>query len=659
LRAAAGSESRRQTSAVVGRMFGYADSISRDLEGKNADVYIKCRIKVERSNSLLFFIPSMYVIAKGSHDYVEEYYSTIPLGKSGFDGEVPHVYTGTILSDRDVKSVPAVARYLTSDIYSPTLFRSSILSPFNRKNRKYYLYKVANIKDGLSRVVFKPRIDNTRLVQGSVIVDRNTGRIFSSMINGEFDMLAFGINLVMGDSDSVLPRSCDINVTFRFAGNQVRSVIRCVFMPPSAFAGRFSDKESRTLMDKLRPLPLSVSETAIYNQYDSSMTATDSGPKDEKLYKVAWNAIDDNLLNNFSAKLGSNDQLSFRTSPVLNPFYLSYSQRKGITYRFDVKSQYDLTENSNLSMRVKAGYMFKQHKFYYNIPFIFDYDKKRHGAVMLTFGNGNRITNSSVLDQLKSEKSDSVDFSSLNLDYFNDMYLKLNNTYDISDRLNVDAGIIFHKRTPVNNTGFILTGRPTVYRTFAPMVKLTYRPFKSDGPVFRLDYEKGIKGILGSRIGYERWETDESYVVNLGPLSALSMRLGGGFYSNRSRNIYFLDYSNFRENNLPGGWNDNWSGDFQLLDPNWYNASRFYIRTNLTYEHPILLISRLPSVGRYIETERVYINTLWVDHIHPYVEYGYGFSNRFFSMGFFASTRNWHFQNAGCRFTLELFGRWR
>lgn len=48
-----------------------------------------------------------------------------------------------------------------------------------------------------------------------------------------------------------------------------------------------------------------------------------------------------------------------------------------------------------------------------------------------------------------------------------------------------------------------------------------------------------------------------------------------------------------------------------------------------------MLLSRIPYVGRFMEIERIYINTLFVEHLHPYVEYGYGFTNRFFSMGIF------------------------
>ena len=95
------------------------------------------------------------------------------------------------------------------------------------------------------------------------------------------------------------------------------------------------------------------------------------------------------------------------------------------------------------------------------------------------------------------------------------------------------------------------------------------------------------KGILGSNMKYSRWEFDGQYIFNMTKLKSLSFRAGCGFYTSHSKNWYFLDYTNFRENNLPGGWNDEWTGEFELLNSNWYNASNYYVRTNVTYESPL------------------------------------------------------------------------
>ena len=137
-----------------------------------------------------------------------------------------------------------------------------------------------------------------------------------------------------------------------------------------------------------------------------------------------------------------------------------------------------------------------------------------------------------------------------------------------------------------------------------------------------------------------------------------SMRAGTGFYTKRGDHWYFVDYTNFRDNNIPGGWNDDWSGEFELLNSGWYNASEYYVRTNFTYEAPVFCTAWLPIIGRFIEKERLYVNALVVRHLHPYTEWGYGFSTRLMSIGLFAAFKNNKFDGVGCRWGFELFRNW-
>ena len=71
-----------------------------------------------------------------------------------------------------------------------------------------------------------------------------------------------------------------------------------------------------------------------------------------------------------------------------------------------------------------------------------------------------------------------------------------------------------------------------------------------------------------------------------------------------------------------------------------------------------MLATALPIVGHYIERERLYLNTLSIEHTRLYNELGYGFTCRAFSMGLFASFLNTEFKRLGCKFTFELFRRW-
>jgi hypothetical protein len=78
----------------------------------------------------------------------------------------------------------------------------------------------------------------------------------------------------------------------------------------------------------------------------------------------------------------------------------------------------------------------------------------------------------------------------------------------------------------------------------------------------------------------------------------------------------------------------------------------------VSYESPLLFATWLPYIGKFIETERLYFSNAVVQHTRPYFEIGYGLTNRYFSVGFFASFLNTEFQKAGITFDFELFKRW-
>jgi hypothetical protein len=175
-------------------------------------------------------------------------------------------------------------------------------------------------------------------------------------------------------------------------------------------------------------------------------------------------------------------------------------------------------------------------------------------------------------------------------------------------------------------------------------------------PLLSIDYERGLKGN-DVNMTYERWEMDASLKHKMRRMQTLNMRLGGGLYTRKDKN-YFMDFTNFRDENLPEGWDDDWSGNFQLLRSRLYNASNYYVRGNVSFESPLLAASMVPVLGRYVERERIYLSSLSIAHTRLYSELGYGFTCRFASVAFFASFLNTEFQESGCKFTFELFRRW-
>ena len=315
------------------------------------------------------------------------------------------------------------------------------------------------------------------------------------------------------------------------------------------------------------------------------------------------------------------------------------------------------SEHRYLNIEPTVGYNFKQHQLYFNVPIRMIYNPKRNGYAEIIYGNGNRIRNSSVIDATSRTHRDTINFDNLPMDEFRDNYMRLFNNIMVFDWLDIETGILIHQRKAVYPEVMHQFGVPDEYRSFANTLGIRLQPWLNKGPLFSIDWEHSYSGVNRSNLEYDRWEFDAQWKYHIPGLRLLNMRAGVGFFTNKTSD-YFLDFSNFRDEDLPEGWNDDWSGNFQLLSGSEYNMSDYYIRGNLSYESPLLLATWIPYLGKYIEKERFYVSGVLLERSKPYYELGYGFTNRYISVGAFASFRNLSFDRMGVKFDFELFKRW-
>lgn len=641
-------------SLLLDKVFAYRRAYSSNPTGYERNIYMKFTFHTLRRNPTLMLVPTLYHISKGNRNFIGEMY-----GKISFNGISDYHITRQV----DVSTIPhhsntmpTMINYLVPNIYGITLFQGYMLSPFHKSNRMFYQYSISDISPDRYLITFWPKVNNTQLVRGFAIVDANTGRIYTTRLNGEYDMIRFDVNAELDNEGSeIIPTRCVTDAEFNFLGSKVKTRFTSVIGLPTTLPDSLNRQRDMTMMERLRPSPLEDDEQLIYADYierqierDSLLAASTSGGK-----KFDWDAVGDYVFNSTRA---SSENASIRFSPLLNPLYFGYSGRKGLSYKMKIGAEYRFSENTKIALSPKFGYNFKIKQFYFDIPLRYTFNDKRDGWVELSFANGNRITSSTVLDMLQAQHRDTVNWSALDLDYFKDTHMDLSANMELSRQIELTLELIYYRRSAVNKSAMREAGTPTVYRSFAPAFTLKYQ-LNRHWPLLTFNYERSFKDILNSNIEYEKFEFDASYKLRLHSLRQFNARVGGGFYSNQSDN-YFVDFTNFHEDYLPGGWDDDWTGEFQLLNKHWYNASRYYFRTNLSYESPLLLLSWLPMIGKLMEMERVYLGYVQLNHTRPYYELGYGFTTRFFSVGFFASFLNSDIQDLGFKFTLELFRKW-
>ena len=655
-------------SLLLQRIYTYDKDLRPELQEKQMNVYSRYKIRTLKKNKLLMAIPTMHALSRGKNaEYAGETYSRITFNNVT-DYELQYqVEIGTIPRYR--RTLPTLNAFMTPDLYHVTLMNDHLLSPFHRRNAKCYRYGFRHTGTGTVELTFVPKLHNTQVVKGKAMVDEATGRIQNVYFEGEYDMISFRVFAEMGTSGfrSLIPMNCDISGVFHCAGNRIAADYHLQFDLTKTLADTIVGSHDQALMDSLRPVPLPDDIAEIYRKRSEEIGVISEGraknnkeKKKENVWKyVFWDVIGDNLVNRIKGNFGNNNQGSFRISPILNPLYLGYSGNRGLYYKFKVRFRYNFSEQQDLSAQFRGGYAFKQKQFYFRLPVTYTFSRQHDGHVMVEVGNGNRITNSSVKESIIDEQpQDSAKLEKMELDYFRDTYLKVRSNYDFNDYWGIGIGTTYHRRSAVDKSGFERNGRPSVYYSFAPMIKASLRPWGWKGPIFTINYEQGIKGLGNANMVYGRLETDVIWFRQFYRLRSLSMRWGGGVYTMKDKEAFFLDYENFREDNMPGGWNDDWTGDFQLLSRDTYNSSDYYLRANLTYESPLMLLSRAPFLGKYVEMERLYMSALIVDGIHPYTEMGYGFTNRLFSIGIFVATCNAKYDGIGFRFGLELFRDW-
>ena len=649
----------KKDSLILPRIYAYPQYHQPYTDSITDNIYIKLRFNVEKRNATLWLIPTMYSLAKDERQYIRETYSKfLYTNEHDFD-IISQVKSGTIRHNRN--AMPTLVDLITPKIYDESLFEGHILSPFHKANKRLYKYRQnINSADGTTRIDFTPKLYNTQLLNGYAIVETETGRILRTVFNGEFDMINFRTELNYSNQGGrfITPWRSSTAASFKFAGNRISANLTSMHNCKAELPDSILWAEGKATMDTLRPIPLTVEEEELYEKTEDYFP-TPPAPEDtitkkpNFFKKIFWDTIGETLVTPIRAE---SEQTYFRLSPIIDPLAIRYSDSKGFSYKMKLRFQYTFSPHRYLTFNPYFGYNFKIKQIFFDAPLRMTYNPKRNGYAELTMGNGNRISNSTVAELIKEEFGDTLDFTNMDMNKFKNTYIRAYNNIMLFDWLDIETGLVFHRRSAVNKAMMTRYNMPTVYTSFAPMMGIKILPWEK-GPLFTFTWERGFDKVFSSNISYERWESDAQWKIKMPGLRLLNLRAGYGTYSHREQN-YFVDFDNFQETNLPDGWNDDWTGDFQLLNGSEFNRSDYYIRANASYESPLMIATWLPYVGKYIEKERFYINSVLLERTRPYYEIGYGFTNRYISVAAFASFKNSHFQNTGFKFDFELFRRW-
>ena len=693
--------------SILQCIFQFSPFYSRIIDEYKADLYIKGKVKVHKRNHLIRYVPSMFRFEKHINDYLMESLSELH-------------YTAPDIYDRKIKAVSTtfprnrgqitdVMDYLNMNIYSSSLMSDKLLSPLDKKSSRYYHYLLDSIAGSSDcqryKILIIPKFRGTQLVSGYMWVSDQIWTIRELYIEGVYDVIRFKVRVKMGEEGDVefLPVQFDLNLVFKFLGNHLEMDIGAWLKYNEikfyeGAARRKSQKKhhhdltesykltcdsEQLITDKekfneLRPIPLSALEDSLYRSYALRQDTLLRVPKKKKNEHLEfWGELGDMLISSYNVNLSSMG--SVRCSPLINPVLLDYSHSRGFSYKQKFKYSRLFHDGRVLRISPQIGYNFTHKELYVKADADWQYWPEKQASFEVSVGNGNRIYSSVVLDQLKQLPDSTFNFDQLELDYFKDVYLNLFHNIEIVNGLFVKAGVSVHWRYLINNSKVILEkplpdkdwaalrGIRSEYNSFAPRIRIEWTPgmyyymngrrkMNVGSSMPMLDYERGIKGVFKSTGAHERWEFDIQQNLKLSGIRSIGYRIGGGMFT-KQEDMYFVDFANFARRNLPEGWNDDIGGTFQLLDGRWYNSSRQYWRGNFTYESPFILLKPLNRWLGLVQQERLYGGILFMPHLNPYIELGYGIGTHIFDVGAFVSTINGQFDTFGFKFTFELFNK--
>ena len=688
--------------SILEKMYSSASIYSEEVKGYKANLYLKGTITVHKKNRIIKYVPSMFKLEDSISNYMHESISELK-------------YTAPAIYDRKIKAMVSTFRsqrgemfdimdYMKFNVYSSSLMGDKLLSPLNRQSKIHYKYMLDSLSVINGKVECKirvvPRYKSTKLVEGYMWLSADDWSVNSFELEGAYDLVDFKIKANMGNTPQTkyLPCYMDLDMHFRFLKNHLQmrysgwldytdveftrlgDIIylkkdRSKYNLSSLYTLTCDTTKLVTDIDsfsRIRPFPLTDEEEQLYiERKERRKLNIEKFRKDSienlKLPKsqVFLGQVGDALINSYDIDLPKVG--SINCSPIINPLLLSYSHRNGISYRQVYKYNKLFYDGRLLRIAPQIGFNFTKKELYAKADVEYVYNPRKHGAFELHVGNGNRIYSSVVLDQLEAMPDSTFSFDGLNLDYFKDIYVNLSHNIEIVNGLSLWTGLSMHWRY-TKSTPELAAKVRSRYNSFAPRIRVEWTPgmyyymngnrkinVGSHYPTFIADYERGIR-VLKSSGRYERLELSAEQVIKVRNIHHIAYHLGCGFFLNQD-DVYFVDFVNFSNRNLPQGWNDDIGGTFQMLDGRWYNASSHYVRGNMTYESPFILLYPVSKLLSFIQKERIYAGILFMPHLNPYFEIGYGIGTHIFDAGVFIGNERGKFTSIGCKFTFELFNK--
>lgn len=695
------SESELHTDTILMRVMSSAEKYNDLVEHYSAEVYTRSYIETVKKNILYKYthlIPQFVLHDPHSDEALIETISNFRFEHpNNYIHDIQHVI-GTITKQKDIDLIPF--KLLNINIYGETTNDESLFMPIRFSTSKYYSYELYQTFTENNKTYYNihytPIYENPKLLKGSFIIERGTWRVIFFRGEGVDIFSDFSFEMTMGDEwvTNYLPVSFTIYQTTSYLGNVLagRHLAKIEYTDIQLRQTQEREKSlnisdfykvrldsvpvmsDTAFWNSSRPIPLQAKEYDVMNNFRAKQLEKQQIKKEDSINGTG-------VALQMAQRMALNSRYKYKStnigySGLLNPLMLGYTSRDGVTYRQKLSFNIDLSRNRTVKINAFAGYMFKTKELITDLTTTFNYEPMHLGSLSFSIGNGNPTYSSIFVDQIQdSLKNKELSFEDISPNFYEDYYLKIFNTIEITNGFLFQTGIDYHIRKGESNTMKLRSTDDSLLpiedmfgtrRSFAPYVRLSWTPeqyYRYEGrqkiyvrsrfPTFKVELSRSFQNVLGSTSEYNRVEVDISQNIPIGLMHALHYHMGAGKFINQ-KTEYFADFIYFSRSNFPENWNDNLGGGFNLLERNLYNASASYIQAHLMFETPFLIIKNIPFISDFADKERIYLSQLHTPYINSYTEIGYGIGNRFFNAGIFSSFHKTNFRKIGVRASFEF-----
>lgn len=577
--------------------------------------------------------------------------------------------------------------------YIQGLSTHGFISPLASKALKYYRYELmgSKIEDGIKihKIKVVPRHTYVPGFTGYIYIVDGDWRLYSAdlMLTKQDN----GINLVdtmrvsqeyVPITDSVwLPLAAQYSFEGSVLGFQFEGYYLNIYnhynlnpdFPEHYFNGErmrmdtIENTRDSTYWYNVRPVPLTKQEATDYarKEFRAELDRAIQKYAPDQQHKNAFLVLP-YLPFGYKASY-NNSKDSIYVDPFIQTIFYNTVEGAGINLRGTYVHYEDNFRSYRITPTIRYGYADKQ--FNADLKGEYNFDPENQGKLIGGFG-------SAVLD-LSNVGTRSLYFNTLStllseqnfVKFYRSQYGQIGYQRDIASGVLLKADLSYANRTQLYNNSYYAistykgrrftsnnplapdsaaTDRSLLFPQNQALTLTTSLTFTFDEqydtrptgrvyepshyPQIRVNYRKGINGVLGSDVDYDfaSVEVFQEH-FNTGITGFSSFKFAAGDFFNRNK-LYFMDYNHFQGNQ--GTTFDPTPGSFHFLPFYTYSANQGFIEAHFEHNFTGYLFNNIPGLRRLRLDEIVGVNYLTENNNRNYSEFYFGLQRFIFRVDY-------------------------